>query len=388
MRHHALFLRLACMAGAVLAACGDDSPDPPTPTPTPFELAVELVGNVDVPVQLTAPAGDARLFVATKGGTIRIFEAGALLPTPFLDISGIVHQNSEQGLLGLAFDPGYATNGRFFVSYTSSADENVVASYTVSTADPNRANPVAEDIRLRVPQPRSNHNGGHIVFGPDGSLYVGRGDGGGGGDPDRNGQSTTTLLGKILRLDVSGGTGYSIPPTNPFAGSSASRPEIWSWGLRNPWQFTFDRANGDLYIADVGQDEWEEVNVATAASGAGRAFNFGWNFMEGLHCYEPSSGCDMDGLTLPVLEYGHDDGCSIAGGYVYRGSAIPELQGTYFYGDLCGTWIRTFRHAGGEATEQGDTGLDVGGIIAFGEDAAGELYILTTSGAIYRIVAG
>ncbi len=388
MRHHALFLRLACMAGAVLAACGDDSPDPPTPTPTPFELAVELVGNVDVPVQLTAPAGDARLFVATKGGTIRIFEAGALLPTPFLDISGIVHQNSEQGLLGLAFDPGYATNGRFFVSYTSSADENVVASYTVSTADPNRANPVAEDIRLRVPQPRSNHNGGHIVFGPDGYLYVGRGDGGGGGDPDRNGQSTTTLLGKILRLDVSGGTGYSIPPTNPFAGSSASRPEIWSWGLRNPWQFTFDRANGDLYIADVGQDEWEEVNVATAASGAGRAFNFGWNFMEGLHCYEPSSGCDMDGLTLPVLEYGHDDGCSIAGGYVYRGSAIPELQGTYFYGDLCGTWIRTFRHAGGEATEQGDTGLDVGGIIAFGEDAAGELYILTTSGAIYRIVAG
>lgn len=388
MRQHARFPRLALMACLVLAACGDDSNDPPTPQPTPLTLAVELVANVDVPVKLTAPAGDPRLFVATKGGTVRIIQDGTLLPTPFLDISSIVHQNSEQGFLGLAFDPAYATNGRFFVSYTSSANENVVASYTVSTADPNVANPVAEDIRLRVPQPRSNHNGGNIVFGPDGYLYVGRGDGGGGGDPDHNGQSTATLLGKILRLDVSGASGYSIPSTNPFFGSTESRPEIWSWGLRNPWQFTFDRANGDLYIADVGQDDWEEVNVATAASGAGRSLNFGWNIMEGLHCYEPSSGCNMSGLTLPVLEYGHDDGCSIAGGYVYRGSAIPELQGTYFYGDLCSSWIRSFRYADGSATEQGDTGLDVGGIIAFGEDAAGELYILTTEGAIYRIVAG
>lgn len=386
MRHHALLPGLAFMAVAALPACGDDSGGPLPPPPV--ALDVELVGSLDVPVQLTAPAGDARLFVATKGGTVRVFQDGTLLPTPFLDISDIVHQNSEQGLLGLAFDPGYATNGRFFVSYTSSASENVVASYTVSTGDPNVANPVAEDIRLRVAQPRSNHNGGHITFGPDGFLYVGRGDGGGGGDPDHNGQSTATLLGKILRLDVSGAAGYTIPATNPFAGSTASRPEIWSWGLRNPWQFTFDRANGDLYIADVGQDDWEEVNVATAGSGAGRALNFGWNIMEGLHCYEPSSGCDMSGLTLPVLEYSHDDGCSIAGGYVYRGSAIPALQGTYFYGDLCGTWIRTFRHAGGEATEQADSGLDVGGIIAFGEDAAGELYILTAEGAIYRIVAG
>ena len=237
------------------------------------DIGNEGAGFVDVDLKHAVEAGvlpGPRLFVATKGGTVRIIQDGTLLPTPFLDISSIVHQNSEQGFLGLAFDPAYATNGRFFVSYTSSANENVVASYTVSTADPNVANPVAEDIRLRVPQPRSNHNGGNIVFGPDGYLYVGRGDGGGGGDPDHNGQSTATLLGKILRLDVSGASGYSIPSTNPFFGSTESRPEIWSWGLRNPWQFTFDRANGDLYIADVGQDDWEEVNVATAASGAGR----------------------------------------------------------------------------------------------------------------------
>lgn len=385
MRHPVAFFASTLAAATVLAACGDESSEPPPPSPV--ALDVELVANLDTPVQLTAPAGDDRLFIATKGGTIRIVEDGVLLPTPFLDISAVVHQDSEQGLLGLAFDPAYATNGRFFVSYTSSSGENVVASYTVSSADPDRANPAAEDIRIRVPQPRSNHNGGHVVFGPDGYLYVGRGDGGGGGDPDGNGQATSTLLGKILRIDVSGASGYTIPASNPFAGSGTARPEIWSYGLRNPWRFSFDRANGDLYIADVGQDEWEEVNVATAASGGGRELNFGWNVMEGLHCYEPSSNCDRTGLTLPVLEYGHAEGCSISGGYVYRGSAIPDLRGTYLYGDLCGGWVRSFRHAGGEATERGDTGIDVGQVLAFGEDASGELYVLSGT-AVYRIVEG
>lgn len=380
---HCTILRLvlpamALVAGACSSGDGNDTPDP-------VALALQPLGAADNPVMLTAPPGDARLFIAEKRGVVRIHAAGAFLDTPFLDIQSRIRDSGEQGLLGLAFDPDYATNGRFFVSYSNLDGDNVLESFIIS-ADPNVADPGSGTIRLVVPQPRSNHNGGHIVFGADGYLYVGRGDGGGGGDPDATGQSRADLLGSILRLDVSGASGYTIPADNPFTSEAGARGEIWSYGLRNPWRFSFDRSTGDLYVADVGQDAWEEVNVVAASNGAGRGTNFGWNVMEGLHCFEPATGCDMGGLTLPVLEYGRGDGCSVTGGFVYRGSAMPALQGTYFYSDYCGGWIRTFRYQGGDATAQQQTTLDPGeAVLSFGEDDAGELYVLT-SGSVLRIV--
>lgn len=390
MRIDTVFLRPMVAAVFVLsvAACDGGDDDDGTPPPSDISLALEPVARVNFPTTLASPPGDARLFVTEKGGTVRIIKDGMLLPTPFLDIVALVLEGGERGLLGLAFDPEYATNGRFFVSYTNQDGDNVVASYLVSPGDPDVANPTVEDIRLVVLQPESNHNGGHIVFGPDDYLYVGRGDGGGSGDPQGNGQLRTTLLGKILRLDVAGPADYTIPADNPHAGSTSQRPEIWSYGLRNPWRFSFDRETGDLYIGDVGQDSWEEVNVVTAASGGGRDVNFGWDVMEGRHCHQPSSGCDMAGLTQPVFEYGHGGGgCSVAGGFVYRGAAIPALRGTYFHADLCGAWIRTFRYVAGAATSEADTGLNPGSeVVSFGEDDAGELYVLTSAGDIYRII--
>lgn len=380
---HGVILRMVLPSMALAAtACGSGDDGGGTPAP----LALQSLGAADNPVMLTAPPGDARLFIAEKRGVVRIHAGGAFLDTPFLDIQSRIRDSGEQGLLGLAFDPDYATNGRFFVSYSNVDGDNVLESFSVS-ADPNVADPGSGTIRLVVPQPRSNHNGGHIVFGSDGYLYVGRGDGGGGGDPDATGQSRADLLGSILRLDVSGASGYTIPADNPFTGLVGARGEIWSYGLRNPWRFSFDRSTGDLYLADVGQDAWEEVNVVAASSGAGRGTNFGWNVMEGLHCFEPSTGCVTDGLTLPVLEYGRADGCSVTGGFVYRGAAIAGLQGTYFYSDYCGGWIRTFRYQGGEATARQETALAPDeAVLSFGEDDTGELYVLT-AGSVLRIVA-
>ena len=377
------FLRRALLAATVAAiACSSGDDDNGN---LPVDLELESLGSANLPTALAAPAGDARLFIAEQRGVIRIYANGAFLATPFLDISALVRNAGEQGFLGLAFDPDYATNGRFFVSYSNLDGDNVLASYNVS-GSPDVATPGSAQIRLTVPQPEDNHNGGHIVFGPDDYLYLGRGDGGGSGDPNGYGQSRSELLGSILRLDVSNATGYSIPPTNPFVGQAGVREEIWSYGLRNPWRFSFDRANGDLYVADVGQDLWEEVSVVSAADGAGRGTNFGWNITEGTHCFEPAAGCSTAGLTLPVVEYGHPGGCSITGGFVYRGAAIPDLQGTYLYADYCEARIRTFRFSGGQATAEGDTGIDVGsGVMSFGEDAAGELYVLAPSG-VYRIV--
>jgi glucose/arabinose dehydrogenase len=375
---------LAAMVAVIACSSGEDD-DNGNPPPGPVDLELEFVGSAEQPTTLTAAPGDARLFITEKRGVIRIYANGAFLATPFLDISALVGTDGEQGLLGLAFDPDYAANGRFFVSYSNLAGDNVLASYSVS-GNPDIATPGSGLVRLTVPQPQDNHNGGHIVFGPDGYLYLGRGDGGGGGDPNGYGQSRNELLGSILRLDVSGATSYAVPSTNPFVGEAGVRAEIWSYGLRNPWRFSFDRATDDLYVADVGQDLWEEVSVVTAADGAGRGTNFGWNVMEGTHCFEPATGCSTAGLTLPVLDYDHDEGCSVTGGFVYRGAAIPDLQGTYLYSDFCGGWIRTFRFAGGQATEAGDAGIEVGSaVLSIGEDAAGELYVLALS-AIYRIV--
>ena len=379
-----LFSVLLPVAVLVLAACSSDGES--SPPPGAIDLALEPVATgFSFPLLLTAPAGDARLFVVEKGGLIKVVKNGAVLATPFLDVSSLISNGGEQGLLGLAFDPQYAANGRFFISYTNRDGDNVLAAYQVST-DPDRAD-ASSVIRLTVDQPYDNHNGGHIVFGPDGYLYMGIGDGGSGGDPDGHGQDRNDLLGSILRLDVSGATGYAVPASNPLVGVAGTRDELWNWGLRNPWRFSFDRSTGDLYIGDVGQGAREEIDVSTAASGGGKGTNYGWSIMEGMQCYDASS-CDMTGLALPVLEYSHNDGCSVTGGHVYRGTAIPDLAGTYFYSDYCGGWVRSFRYVGGAVTEahSWDALAPGGGVPSFGEDGAGELYVLSASGGVYRIV--
>ena len=383
MRHQPIMcLALLSLAAATLPACSSDGQPPDAPG-----LALETVATgLDFPLLLTTPPGDTRLFVAEKDGRIKVVKDGSVLAAPFLDVSTLVTRGGEQGLLGMAFSPDYATSGRFFISYTNLEGDNVLASYTVS-GDPDRADAASGVIRFTVPQPYDNHNGGHILFGPDGFLYMGIGDGGSGGDPDGHGQDRSELLGSLLRLDVSGTSGYAIPADNPLVGVAGTRGELWNWGLRNPWRFAFDRSTGDLYIADVGQSAREEVDVSTAASGAGRGVNYGWSIMEGTRCFAAST-CDMTGLALPVTEYTHEDGCSITGGFVYRGSAIPDLAGTYFYGDYCGGWVRSFRYAGGSAQEATQwSSLAPGGeLTSFGEDAAGELYVLSSSGGVYRIV--
>jgi glucose/arabinose dehydrogenase len=383
-----LVVFVALVAPAV-AACGSDQPTAPSGPPEgPVPVALQDVATgLDLPVYLTAPPGDPRLFIVEKGGAIRVVAGGTLLPTPFLDLTGRVSTGSEQGLLGLAFDPAYATSGRFYVHYTDPAGTTTLSSFRVSAGSPDQADPASETVLLTAEQPFDNHNGGQILFGPDGMLYLGLGDGGSGGDPGGRGQSLADLLGDILRVDVGDGTSYTVPSDNPFVAVAGARPEVWSYGLRNPWRFSFDPASGDLYIADVGQNAWEEVDVATAASGAGRGANFGWNATEGRHCFA-DPGCDPAGYALPVLEYSHAEGCSITGGYVYRGAAIPALQGHYFYGDYCSGWVRSFRFQDGQATEpyQWSTLAPGGPVTSFGQDAQGELYLLTAGGRVSRIV--
>jgi glucose/arabinose dehydrogenase len=377
-----------CLLVSSASACGAGGATPLGPPEGTIPVGLEQVASgLSFPLYLTAPAGDARLFIVEKGGAIRIVKDGALLPTPFLNLAGRVTTGGEQGLLGLAFDPAYATSGRFVVHYTDASGNTVVSMFRVSAGDPDQADPASETVLLTVEQPFVNHNGGQILFGPDGMLYIGLGDGGSEGDPGGRGQSVTDLLGDVLRVDVSSGTSYTVPPDNPFVGRTDARPEIWSYGLRNPWRFTFDPATGDLYVADVGAHAWEEVDVVTAAGGAGRGTNFGWNPTEGSHCYA-TPACDPSAFTLPVVEYSHDEGCSITGGFVYRGAAIPALQGHYFYADYCQGWVRTFRLQDGQAVEpQQWSALAPGGAIAsFGQDAAGELYILTAEGQVSRIV--
>jgi len=347
------------------------------------------VGNLSGPVDLQAAPGDtARLFIVEKPGRILIFKNGGLNPDPFLDISSRVSNGSEQGLLGLAFHPQYATNHKFYVDYTDGNGDTHVVEFLAS-ANPDSASATEREI-LFVGQPAANHNGGQIAFGPDGYLYIALGDGGGAGDTYHNGQNLGSLLAKILRLNVDSGSPYSIPADNPFVGRTGAREETWDYGLRNPWRFCFDRSNGDLYIADVEQNLWEEVDYEPHGAGGK---NYGWNVMEGVHGYG-SATCNQTGLTLPVAEYGHSDGCSITGGYVYRGSEIPELDGVYFYGDYCTGIIRSFRIDQGLATNQTDwtsslrtqSGGQMGGLSSFGQDARGELYIALLNGEVYRIV--
>jgi hypothetical protein len=366
----AVFLLLAC----------SDSTDPGNGNgDTPLQLAaVEVVNGLNRPVHLTAPVGDARLFVVEQPGRIRIVQDGQLLPTPFLDIDSIVRSTgNEQGLFSLAFHPQYAANGLFYVNFTNENGDTRVARYTV-TGNANVADPGSRKVILAIDQPFGNHNGGQIAFGPDGMLYVGMGDGGSGGDPLGHGQNLNTLLGALLRIDVDGGDPYAVPGDNPFG------DEIWGFGLRNPWRFSFDAPSAMIYIGDVGQNAWEEVNVAPANSAAR---NYGWNVMEGNGCFGGGS-CNQTGMTLPVIVYPTgSEGCSVIGGYVYRGAALPDIIGHYFYSDWCNGWLRSFKYVGGAVTEQTEWNVgDIGNVLSFGVDGNGELYILSQNGRVYRLV--
>jgi hypothetical protein len=371
--------------GAGCRSGGDASISPP---PASLALAFTPVVSTLVSPTVITHAGDGsgRLFVVEQAGRIRVVRSGGtLLPLPFLDISGRIVSGGERGLLGLAFPPGYSGKGYFYVNYTRAADGATVVSRFIVSADPDLAVAASEEVLLIVAQPFANHNGGQIAFGPDGLLYVGLGDGGSGGDPQGNGQNPATLLGKLLRLDVESGVEpYGIPADNPFVTEPAALDEIWALGLRNPWRFSFDRQTGDLYLADVGQNEWEEINFLAAAVSGGA--NFGWNILEGPECFLPALNCvSPSAYSAPVAFYDHELGCSVTGGYVYRGPGNPGMQGRYFYGDFCSGRVWGLRRVGSEQVAELITRTDFS-ISTFGEDEAGRLYVADyTTGTIHRI---
>jgi glucose/arabinose dehydrogenase len=359
---------------------------PAAPGSVRLRLVRTLTG-LQSPLFLTnAGDGSGHVFVVEQRGAVRIVAAnGHLVRAPFLDIADRVSQDGgERGLLGLAFHPNYLHNGRFFVDYTDRNGDTVVSEFR--RRDSSHANPGSERVIMHIKQPYANHNGGMLAFAPDGMLYVGMGDGGSGGDPQGNGQNRDVLLGKLLRVDVDGKKPYAIPSDSPFAGTAGTRPEIWAYGLRNPWRFSFDRTTGALFIGDVGQGNWEEIDVAAAGKGGQ---DYGWNVMEGRHCFAPSSGCSRAGLTLPVAEYGHDQGCAVTGGYVYRGSTYPALAGIYLFGDYCtgriwGLAAASAVRGSASAAVLLDSGLRIS---SFGEDQKGELYVVDLDGSVYRVTA-
>ncbi len=361
------------------------------PQANPTLDLVPVVMGLSQPLFIThAGDGSGEIYVVEKAGRVEVAKDGVKRTVPFLNITDRVRSSgSEQGLLGLAFHPNYKTNGWFYVNYTDLNGDTVIARYTAS-GDRRVADANSQKQILFVAQPYANHNGGNLIFGPDGMLWIGLGDGGSAGDPQRNGQNKAALLGKMLRIDVDRGDPYAIPRDNPFVNDPGARGEVWAFGLRNPWRYSFDRATGDLYIADVGQNAWEEIDFVAAGTRGG--MNFGWNRMEGAHCYPPSvTNCDPGGVTLPVAEYRNpQEGCSVTGGYVYRGKQFPGLSGIYFFSDYCnptlwslkrssdGTWTRT------EAIPRvsGSPGFS-----SFGEDEAGELYLTgLNNGIIYQLV--
>jgi glucose/arabinose dehydrogenase len=385
-------------ASDTTAPTGEPGPtDPANPTaeqpttPAGPDLDALNLGVEPVADGFSAPTGIAnagdgggRLFIIEKAGTIHIFDGGAVLPEPFLDISDRVNAGaSEQGLLGLAFHPNYAENGYFFVNYTDGSGGTVVSRFSV-TDDPNRADPASEEVVLTQAQPAGNHNGGNLVFGPDGYLYIGLGDGGASGDRFRNGQNLGTLLGAMLRIDVNE-LPYSIPPDNPFVDDPNALGEIWAYGLRNPWRYSFDRATGDLTIADVGQNVYEEVDFQPADSAGGE--NYGWPIMEGLHCYPDGANCDPAGLVQPVAEYDHSQGCSVTGGYVYRGERFPAMQGVYFYGDYCSGLIWGLA-PGADGWSVRQLASANASISSFGEGEDGEIYFVDLAqGTLSHLIA-
>jgi glucose/arabinose dehydrogenase len=391
----------------VIAACSGGDPDPqagpatsvtsttaaPSTTEEPTTTAARAgtapsaqfraadvrlvpVAELEQPVAMALRPGERTLYVVEQVGRVRAIRGGQLDPAPVADISDQVTAGGEQGLLGLAFSP----DGRYlYLHYTDREGDHQIAELTMAGR---RADPGSQRSVLRIEDPFGNHNGGQLAFGPDDHLYIAFGDGGGGGDPLGSGQSLGTLLGKILRIDPrpAGGRAYGVPSDNPFVGRDGARPEIWAYGLRNPWRFSFDAATGDLWIGDVGQNAYEEIDFEPAGSG-GR--NYGWNRREGRH---PFNGGDRpDGAVDPVIEYGRDDGCTVIGGFVYRGRRIGGLRGAYLYGDYCSGWVRAARTRDGKVLEQRDLGLEVPSLSSFGTDAAGELYALSLAGVVYRL---
>jgi glucose/arabinose dehydrogenase len=355
----------------------------PSPTPELADVAVRLrkVAALEQPLALAVRPGDPALYVAQKTGLVVAVRGGTVDPEPVLDMTGDVSLGSEQGLLGLVFSP----DGRYgYVNYTDTNGDTHITEFAMRDGI---ADPSSRRDLLVVDQPFSNHNGGHLAFGPDGHLYIGLGDGGSAGDPNGNGQSLSVLLGKMLRIDPrpSGSDPYGVPADNPFVERPGARPEIWAYGLRNPWRYSFDRLTGDLWIGDVGQGEWEEVDLQPGASAGGE--NYGWNLMEGTH---PYSGAEPpDGAVPPVFEYSHDEGgCVVTGGYVYRGEAIPQLRGAYVFADFCLGQLEALRVRDGDVTDHRVLGPVVSTISSFGEDASGELYALSLSEGIYKLVPG
>ena len=380
------------MVGLVLGGCGggggggtDGAPAPPENTP-PLKLQFEAVASgLASPTFLASPPGGTDIYIVEQPGRIRKLVSG-VPQAPVLDVSARVSSGGERGMLSLAFDPQFATNGNVFVYFTDPNGDIAIERFTFpvgGVAPPIGTESTAVRV-LTIPHHAfANHNGGQLQFGLDGMLYVGTGDGGGGGDTLGSGQNLDTLLGKILRIDVSA-MPYKVPPDNPFVGQPGKRPEIWAFGVRNPWRFSFDVTTRSLYIADVGQNNREEVDVV-AASAAG--LNYGWNLWEGASCYPSGTSCNPAGITMPLIDYGHGDGCSITGGYVYRGSALPEIAGRYFYSDFCSGWLRSFLVTDAGATERTDWGVTpVGNIQSFGVDSRKELYALTSGGGVYRLV--
>jgi len=394
---------VVCLGAGALAlpGCGGSSSSPtPVPSATPPTascaagapvsgipaLTARLVASgLRNPLDLQAAPGDReRLYVVEQGGRIRVIRNGQLQATPLLDVSGRISSGGERGLLGLAFHPQFATNRRFFVNYTNPRGDTHVAEFRASSAD--TADPASERVVLTETQPFANHNGGGLAFDNAGRLLIALGDGGSGGDPLGNGQKLDTFLGKILRIDVDAAPPYAVPADNPFRATPGAAPEIWAYGLRNPFRISVDRPSGDLYIGDVGQNRVEEIDVGLASRRGGE--NYGWNTLEGSQCYSPSSGCNRTGTTLPVYEYSHSEGCSVTGGVVYRGCRMPDLAGTYFFGDFCTGLVRSFRLASGQATDVRDWTASVRGVnspASFGLDADGEVYVVDYDGEVYRL---
>ncbi|HWF03195.1 MAG TPA: PQQ-dependent sugar dehydrogenase [Candidatus Angelobacter sp.] len=371
-----------------LASCGGGSKASST-TPSSIAITTQvIVSGLTSPLDLEHPGdGSGRLFVVEQGGTIRIIQNGALLPQPFLDISSKVMAQDEMGLLGVIFHPGFATNRKFYVNYTrnnAGQFQSVIAEYQASAANANFSDPATERILLTVDQVSNftNHKAGQLAFGADGFLYFGLGDGGGGGDPFGHGQNTQILLGKLMRIDVnstSPGKQYAIPADNPFV-SGGGLPEIYAYGFRNPWRFSFDSSTSRLFMADVGQDMFEEIDIVQKGG------NYGWNTMEGMHCFNPPTGCNMTGLSLPIIEISHPEAEAAIGGFVYHGTAVTGMQGMYIFGDLSGK-IWSLTEAPANTFTRSVLATPGFNISSFGQDAAGELYVVDISnGRVLKIV--